>query len=139
MSVMKGAQTQSNFIKVFKAWVKFKNHTTISDEEWQVLSEEDEAHPYEEYQLLTLLWQLQITLLWQLQIRSSVVESSTRNSKYIMKQCSRVNSNVVKNHICIPCMMDLKKHTKKCFRCLMIAFYNESTEVQTLGVIRIQL
>ena len=29
--------------------MKFKNYTTISDEEWQVLSEEDEAHPYEEY------------------------------------------------------------------------------------------
>ena len=44
-----GSTDTKQFHQSFKAWVKFKNHTTISDEEWQVLSEEDEAHPYEEY------------------------------------------------------------------------------------------
>ena len=43
-----GSTDTKQFHQSFKAWVKFKNHT-ISDEEWKVLSVEDEAHPYEEY------------------------------------------------------------------------------------------
>ena len=76
-----------------------------------MLSEEDEAHPYEEYPTsnpplaATNQEQRRGEQHQEQQVYDEAVQQSEQQRGY-----------VVKNYIYIPCTMDLKKHTKKCFK-----------------------